>query len=70
MDVSDLLPLTGQTDHLLQSNLSHVLCINGQFEQALEKAERACNLQPEWPKVCAILELLSPTLPQKYSCFS
>ncbi|KAK3739096.1 hypothetical protein QZH41_018239 [Actinostola sp. cb2023] len=37
-------------DPLLNSNISHLMIQNGQFEQGLLHANIACKVRPEWPK--------------------
>ncbi|XP_068718410.1 LON peptidase N-terminal domain and RING finger protein 3-like isoform X1 [Montipora capricornis] len=51
-----------KSDHLIPSNLACVFLSLGNFEEALEKANKTCELQPTWPKGfyrrgCALLGL-------------
>ena len=40
-----------KSDHLIQSNIACVLLSLGRFEESLLRANKTCELQPDWPKV-------------------
>ena len=44
--------IADKSDHLVQSNIACILLALGRFEESLLPANKACELQPDWPKVC------------------
>ena len=47
--------VTDKSDHLVQSNIACILLALGRFEESLQPANKACELQPDWPKVCLLI---------------
>ncbi|XP_078371625.1 LON peptidase N-terminal domain and RING finger protein 3-like isoform X2 [Oculina patagonica] len=55
-----------KSDHLVQSNIACISLSLGRFEESLLRANKACELQPDWPKGfyrkgCALIGLNKKT---------
>lgn len=60
--------VTDKSDHLVQSNIACILLSLGRFEESLLPANKACELQPDWPKVCSLSSLLMVYSVSTFSC--